>query len=161
MFSLICAWTNAGANQKSNNLHIEGLVQERRKSIANALELRLSCTNPSICIISFRKPMPHATPWWRYGMETLSALPVLCERNPPAGHLTKGQWYGNFDVSLLLAWTTAEWVALQWRHNGRDGVTNHRRLDFYSTVFLFRRRSKKTSKLRVTGLCRGNSPVTG
>ena len=30
----------------------------------------------------------------------------------------------------------------------------------YSTR-LFRRRSKKTSKLRVTGLCAGNSPVTG
>ena len=30
----------------------------------------------------------------------------------------------------------------------------------YSTV-LFRRRSKKTSNLRVTGLCAGNSPVTG
>ena len=26
---------------------------------------------------------------------------------------------------------------------------------------LFRRRSKKTSKLRVTGLCAGKSPVTG
>ena len=26
--------------------YIDGLVQERRKSIANALELRLSCTNP-------------------------------------------------------------------------------------------------------------------
>ena len=26
---------------------IDGLVQERRNSIANALELRLSCTNPS------------------------------------------------------------------------------------------------------------------
>ena len=28
--------------------HIDRLVQERRNSIANALELRLSCTNPSI-----------------------------------------------------------------------------------------------------------------
>ena len=28
--------------------HIDGLVQERHKSIANALELRLSCTCPSI-----------------------------------------------------------------------------------------------------------------
>ena len=28
--------------------HIDGLVQERRNSIANALELRLSCTHPSI-----------------------------------------------------------------------------------------------------------------
>ena len=32
----------------------------------------------------------------------------------------------------------------------------------YSTVnCLFRRRSKKTSKLRITSLCAGNSPVTG
>ena len=30
----------------------------------------------------------------------------------------------------------------------------------YSTVYS-RRRSKKTSKRRVTGLCAGNSPVTG
>ena len=30
-------------------LHLDGLVQERCNSIANALELRLSCTNPSIC----------------------------------------------------------------------------------------------------------------
>ena len=33
--------------------HIDGLVQERRNSIANALELWLSCTDPLIlCIIS-------------------------------------------------------------------------------------------------------------
>ena len=30
------------------NPHIDGLVQERRNSIANALELHLSCTKPSI-----------------------------------------------------------------------------------------------------------------
>ena len=30
------------------NLHYDGLVQERRNSIANALELHLSCTTPSI-----------------------------------------------------------------------------------------------------------------
>ena len=28
--------------------HVDGFVQERRNSIANTLELRLSCTNPSI-----------------------------------------------------------------------------------------------------------------
>ena len=28
---------------------MDGLVQKRRNSIANTLELRLSCTNPSIC----------------------------------------------------------------------------------------------------------------
>ena len=32
--------------------HFDGLMQERRNSIANALELRLSCTNPSILFMS-------------------------------------------------------------------------------------------------------------
>ena len=51
-------------------------------------------------------------------------------------------------------------VALRWRHNGRDSVSNHQPHDCLLNR-LFRRRSKKTSKLRVTGLCVGNSPGTG
>ena len=50
-------------------------------------------------------------------------------------------------------------VPLPWRHNKRDGVSNHRRLD-YLLNHLFGHRSKKTSKPRVNGLCEGNSPVT-
>ena len=50
-------------------------------------------------------------------------------------------------------------VSLLWRHNGRDGVSNHQPHDCLLNR-LFRLRSKKTSKLRVTGLCAGNSPVT-
>ena len=50
--------------------------------------------------------------------------------------------------------------SLQWRHNKRDGVSNNQPHDCLLNR-LFRRRSKKTSKLRVTGLCGGNSPVTG
>ena len=46
-------------------------------------------------------------------------------------------------------------VTLQWRNNERNGVSKHRRLDCLLHG-LFRRRSKKTSKLRVTGLCKGN-----
>ena len=49
---------------------------------------------------------------------------------------------------------------LQWRHNERDGVSNRRRLHCLLNR-LFKRRSKKTSKLRVTGPCEGNPPVTG
>ena len=60
------------------------------------------------------------------------------------------------------------YIALQWRHNGRDGVSNRQSQDC-----LLRRRSRivysgvdqeedtKTPKLGVTGLCEGNSPVTG
>ena len=50
--------------------------------------------------------------------------------------------------------------ALQWRHKERDGVSNNQPHDCLLKR-LFRRRSKKTSKLCVTGLCAGNSPVTG
>ena len=51
-------------------------------------------------------------------------------------------------------------ITVQWRHNERDGVSNHQPHDCLFNR-LFRQRSKKTSKLRVTGLCAGNSPVTG
>ena len=43
-------------------------------------------------------------------------------------------------------------ISLQWRHNGRDSVSNHQPHGCLLNR-LFRRRSKKTSKLRVTGLC--------
>ena len=50
-------------------------------------------------------------------------------------------------------------TTLQWRHNERDSVSNHQ--PHYCLLnHLFRRRSKKTSKVRVTGLCAGNSPGT-
>ena len=48
-------------------------------------------------------------------------------------------------------------AALRWRHNGHDSVSNHQPHDCL-LIRLFRRRSKKTSKRRVTGLCAGNSP---
>ena len=49
-------------------------------------------------------------------------------------------------------------ISLQWRHNGRDGVSNHQ--PHHCLVNrLFGCRSKKTSKLRVIGLCASNSPM--
>ena len=53
-------------------------------------------------------------------------------------------------------WTVDNMNPLRWR----DGVSNHRRLDCFLNR-LFRRRSKKTSKLSVTGLYEASSPVTG
>ena len=51
-------------------------------------------------------------------------------------------------------------TTLRWRHNGHDSVSNHQPHDCLLNL-LFWRRSKKTSKLCVTGLCMGNSPGTG
>ena len=50
--------------------------------------------------------------------------------------------------------------SLQWRHNERNGISNHQPHDCLLKR-LFSHRSKKTSKLHVTGLCEGNSLVTG
>ena len=74
---------------------------------------------------------------------------------PTAALLYLGEcWYspGMFDSEVPRQ-------ALLWRHNGRDGVSNHQPHDCLLNR-LFRRRSKQTSKLRVTGLCAGNSPGT-
>ena len=49
---------------------------------------------------------------------------------------------------------------LQWRHNKHDDVSNYQPNECLLN-HVCRRRSKKTSNLRVTGLCAGNSPVTG
>ena len=53
-----------------------------------------------------------------------------------------------------------ETSSVQWRHNGSGGVSNHQP---HYCLFdrLFRHRSKKISKLYVTGLGAGNSPVAG
>ena len=45
--------------------------------------------------------------------------------------------------------------ALQWRHNECNGDSNHRPVECLLNR-LYRRRSKKTSVFRVTGLCEGN-----
>ena len=51
-------------------------------------------------------------------------------------------------------------MPLRWRHNDHAGVSNHQPHGCLLNR-LFRRKSKKTSQLSVTGLCAGNSPGTG
>ena len=67
------------------------------------------------------------------------------------GNCLKG--HASDDIQSIL-------YTLQWCHNECDVVSNHQPHDCLLDC-LFRRRSKKTSKLRVTGLCAWNSPVTG
>ena len=61
-------------------------------------------------------------------------------------------WYHNYTESFA--------STLQWHHNGRDSVSNHQPHECLLNRSS-RCRLKKTSKLRVTGLCAGNSPETG
>ena len=62
-------------------------------------------------------------------------------------------WTGSLLV-MIVPWS------LRWRHNGHDSVTNHQPHHCLLNRLLGCR-SKKTSKLRVNGLCAGNSPVRG
>ena len=64
---------------------------------------------------------------------------LFCTLGPVPAMLTKLQW------------------SLRWRHNDHDGLSYHQPHGCLLNR-LFSRRSKKTSKLRVTGLCAGNSP---
>ena len=63
------------------------------------------------------------------------------------------------EVTLANIGSLITWI-LQWHHNERDCASNHGCLHCLLNR-LFRRRSKKTLKLSVTGCCEGNSPVTG
>ena len=60
---------------------------------------------------------------------------------------------------ILLKENCSFQMALEWRHNERHGVSNHRLLDCFLNR-LFRRTPKKTSKRGVPGLREGNPPVT-
>ena len=66
-------------------------------------------------------------------------------------------WGGGLRLPLNPPLISTLCRTLQWRHNELDGVSNHRRLDCLLKR-LFWRRSKKTSKLRVT--CPHKGPVT-
>ena len=73
-------------------------------------------------------------------------------------HGTKQMWvdrksYPLCDFELWLH----PWTSLHWRHNDHDGVSYHQPHGCLLNR-LFGHRSKKTSKLRVTGLCAGISP---
>ena len=60
-------------------------------------------------------------------------------------------------LASILQWQHVSLGSLRWRHNDHAGVSNHQPHGCLLNR-LFRRKSKKTSKLRVTGLCVGNSP---
>ena len=78
----------------------DGLVQERRNSIANALELRLSCINPAICTKDSQVTVlvaawiyhqmspdtPHISPRITTGTEFLWSRYGQCVLDWPLGH---------------------------------------------------------------------------
>ena len=79
---------------------------------------------------------------------------------PHHGKVTKRIWSKELYYSTHVPGGIVVVISLQWRHNGRNSVSNHQPHDYLPNG-LFRHISKKTSKLHVAGLCAGNSPGTG
>ena len=76
---------------------------------------------------------------------------------------TPSLWDAHYDVTIKPVAhrgreTLLHALILQWSHNGRDRVSNHRHLDCLLTR-LIRRRSKKAPKLGATG--RATCPLWG
>ena len=97
---------------------------------------------------------PHVDPinlgirvcYWQNLYPTLSGLECAAE-----------QVFNKWKQRGIVAYKS--WWSLEWRHNEHDGISNHQP-HHCLLKHLLGHRSKKTSKLPVTGLCAGNSPVT-
>ena len=94
-------------------------------------------------------------PWWIWD-ELWHQLHVLKMGQQFLKRKRLYRW-SHFFRNCMLQWSC---LTLRWRHNGPDSVSNHQP-HYCLLKRLFRRRSKETSKLHVTGLCAGNSPGTG
>ena len=101
--------------------------------------------------------------WWRYKSVTSRLyIQLLFEVNDrDCCYFENTTLYEQAYLSKIYAFYQEELdlcisVALQWRHNERDGLSVHQCLHC-SLNCCFRHRPKKTSKLRVTRLAR---PVT-
>ena len=119
----------------------------------------------------------YCTQWnGQFGKPKLISLLERCrdalkyqEYSPKNHERTHGAEVGNIDYNLklqillprreaIMKKKSNEWdllVPLHWRHNDHDGVSNHQ--PHGCLLNRFGRRSKKTSKVRVTGPCAGNS----
>ena len=108
-----------------------------------------------LTVPAFSSVLVRISTWW---LRIARSLPLNLEQKLITG--TQRKCYGHsLDLrSQQVNYTSG--AASRWRHNGPDSVSNHQPHDRLLKR-LFRRRSKKTSKLRVTGLCAGNSPGTG
>ena len=115
-------------------------------------------------IFSERDPSAHVLPISHSIAKIL--MDGLCLKITWSQYLQGKMWSINrcyfllISIQLLLSSQPSYNNSLRWRHNERGSVSNHQPHDCLLNG-LFGRRSKKTWKLRVTGLCAGNSPGTG
>ena len=106
----------------------------------------------------------HVHQWWSSSLTCICVTGSHWINSPgPSDAIWKQRSWSSLVELMACEWNSnanRPGPILQWRHNERGGVSNHQP---HNCLFnrLFRHRSNKISKLRVAGLCEGNSPVTG
>ena len=90
----------------------------------------------------------------------MSKIRSICVTRPPWNKPWIAEWMWINPTNIKVSYHSSGITPLRWRHNDHAGISNHQPHGCLLNR-LFRRKSKKTSKLRVTGLCAGNSPGTG
>ena len=100
--------------------------------------------------------------WYKCGIESIGNRDLKCDTQGTVRKIPKCWWcsprdYGTELVESYDLYDQGPILPLRWRHNDQDCVSNHQPHGCLLNR-LFRRRSNKTSKLRATGLCVGNSP---
>ena len=167
IFSLICAWINGWVNNgeagdlRRHRPHYDVTVMFGCDAPVLSTECLTRVTAPELRSASNH----HQLDCW------FSSLFDLATKKTSKVHITWSLWgesTGGFPSRrpchagrVYISWyLIGIHNTSQWRHNGRDGVSNHQPHDCLLNR-LFGRISKKTSKLRVTGLCAENSPWTG
>ena len=121
------------------------------------LDCLQGCTN-NVYIVGDERVLVRITNnWWRkhlvlYHIEIIidEVYAINCSSKSISSEQKCGKLRYVFNLKIVRP--------LRWRHNEGHGVSDHQPRDCLLNR-LFRRRSKKTSNLRVTGLCFGNSPV--
>ena len=92
--------------------YIDGLMQERCNSIANALELHLSCTNPSISLSHYNgtRGMPPISHCWGYFSRYPVMLWSLCN-----------SFEASTPSDFIYGCLVFKWVALTWLKDRAPG----------------------------------------
>ena len=155
--SNVCSGADQRKHQSSASLaFVRGIHRSPVNSPHKRPVTRIMFPFDDVTMISHLRAKRLLLPWFLPGRHCL-CIPV--DTHISAWH--KSQVHtGRVYLLYIYPHRPLEWnIALQWRHNDHDGVTNHKPHDCLLNRS-FRRRSKKTSKFRVTGLCEGNSPVT-
>ena len=135
-------WLNVARGYANHNFAIMTQCQWHRK-----IYCYLNQHIDTLLIATINTMHPNTYPYW-FLLGIVEFLIELVQTNAIPGI---------YCDSLHLMCSADVFPSLQWRHNDHDSVSNHQPHG-YLLNRLFGRRSKKTSKLRVTGLCAGNSP---